>query len=393
MMWVMCVHSWIFLGWSHFGEPLYQELEVALYMRLIRNGELSVDMFFVLSGFLISHILIREHEKTNTFSFVRFYIRRFLRIFPAYMFVFVFYWPGLNIMKQYVACANCDGCNNYGWMNILFINNFAPVFSSCMAWTWSIAVEVQFYAFSPFVVWLFLKRRLFGFLALAALYIVSVVTRGSIVWAYDLYLPVDTGRYMDLLYTKPYGRAGPYLLGMLTGFLWAIWRQHCKDYRPTRRQSMLWLLGECAVAITFAAIVLFGKGAEPHNSSAWFVFTWIHRDVWGLCTAFLIFLSLVSSELTKLYRGSSSKPLFFYVIGAFTWVMSWKIWYLAAQLSYAAYLVHPIWITIFYLQLVPGVQVTFWWFVLCSVVNIVISNVVSLFVHLVIERPVMNMRY
>eukprot|EP00698_Gefionella_okellyi_P003727 TRINITY_DN13472_c0_g1_i1.p1 TRINITY_DN13472_c0_g1~~TRINITY_DN13472_c0_g1_i1.p1 ORF type:complete len:503 (+),score=80.39 TRINITY_DN13472_c0_g1_i1:57-1511(+) len=391
MMWVMCVHSWIFLGWTHFGEQAYQDLEVASYMRLIRNGELSVDMFFVLSGFLIAHILIREHEKTGQFSFKRFYIRRFLRIFPAYMFVFMFYWPGINIMKKYVACANCDGCDNFGWMNILFINNFAPVFSSCMAWTWSIAVEVQYYVFSPFVVWVFLKRRLFGFIALGVLIVAGSITRACLIWFNNLYLPSDPGFFMDVLYTKPYGRAGPYLIGMLTGMVWAVWRDKCKDFRPSRRQAIVWLLLEGVVIATFLLIVLLGKGAEPHPPIAWFVFLWIHRDVWGICTAFLIFTSLVSSVLTKTYPGR--KPLFLYVINAYQWSMSWRIWYIAAQLSYAAYLVHPIWITIFYMQLAPNVPASFWWFICCSIVNILVSNVVSLFVHLVIERPIMNLRY
>src|SRR5438045_719534 len=48
------------------------------------GGTLGVDVFFVISGFLITHLLIREREHTNTVSLPGFYLRRSLRIFPAY---------------------------------------------------------------------------------------------------------------------------------------------------------------------------------------------------------------------------------------------------------------------------------------------------------------------
>ena len=48
------------------------------------NGHIGVTLFFVISGFLITLLMLREHEKTGTVSLKAFYTRRILRIFPAY---------------------------------------------------------------------------------------------------------------------------------------------------------------------------------------------------------------------------------------------------------------------------------------------------------------------
>jgi peptidoglycan/LPS O-acetylase OafA/YrhL len=52
-------------------------------------GNLGVRIFFIISGFLITSILMEEIEKTSTINLVKFYFRRTLRIFPAYYFIFV----------------------------------------------------------------------------------------------------------------------------------------------------------------------------------------------------------------------------------------------------------------------------------------------------------------
>src|SRR4051794_23888731 len=63
-----------------------------------RFGGLGVDVFFVISGFLITHLLIRERTKTGSISLSGFYTRRSLRIFPAYFtflaVVFIFHRSG-----------------------------------------------------------------------------------------------------------------------------------------------------------------------------------------------------------------------------------------------------------------------------------------------------------
>ena len=59
-------------------------------MNFLRDGHLGVNVFFVISGFLITSLMLQEEAETNTVSLKNFYIRRTLRIFPAYYFFYSF---------------------------------------------------------------------------------------------------------------------------------------------------------------------------------------------------------------------------------------------------------------------------------------------------------------
>jgi peptidoglycan/LPS O-acetylase OafA/YrhL len=62
------------------------------WLEPVRNiGWTGVDLFFVLSGYLIGYQLLKEVKNTNTISFKRFYTKRFFRIIPAYVVVLIIY--------------------------------------------------------------------------------------------------------------------------------------------------------------------------------------------------------------------------------------------------------------------------------------------------------------
>ena len=74
-------------------------------------GQPGVDVFFVISGFLITYLLLKEFDRAGTISLKRFYLRRFFRIFPAfYVFLAVvgFLWRGGVVsfnLRSYVTAA------------------------------------------------------------------------------------------------------------------------------------------------------------------------------------------------------------------------------------------------------------------------------------------------
>ncbi len=123
-------------------------------------GSLGVQIFFVISGFLISGLLIKEIDRTTTVNLLKFYFRRTLRIFPP------FYFYLLVILIFSVV----------GWLETP-LASFIPAFTYTSnyinpnAWnlnhSWSLAVEEQFYLLYPGVLLLFGKRKivwLLGFL-------------------------------------------------------------------------------------------------------------------------------------------------------------------------------------------------------------------------------------
>ncbi len=109
-------------------------------------GFLGVDLFFVISGFLIVTLLLRERDKTGSISLRNFYMRRTLRIFPLYYAVIL----GLAALYFFAAPGSEVGQAFLGELPIylLYVANFFPVVFGIV---WSLASEEQFYLLWPFL--------------------------------------------------------------------------------------------------------------------------------------------------------------------------------------------------------------------------------------------------
>ena len=114
-----------------------------------QRGFLGVDMFFVLSGFLIVTLLLRERDRTGGISLKKFYARRALRIFPIYyllIFGMLFFYlaikPGTPGARSYLAAFP---------FLVLYVSNWVAVPGNNLAILWSLATEEQFYLGWPLV--------------------------------------------------------------------------------------------------------------------------------------------------------------------------------------------------------------------------------------------------
>jgi peptidoglycan/LPS O-acetylase OafA/YrhL len=103
-------------------------------------GDLGVQVFFVLSGYLITNLLLREYERRSTISLRDFYIRRGFRIFPAALvflaFAIVLYW---HQMRWYHTAAA-----------LLYVANMDISRPWIFGHLWSLSIEEQFYLLWPF---------------------------------------------------------------------------------------------------------------------------------------------------------------------------------------------------------------------------------------------------
>ena len=105
---------------------------------VLPNGHLGVDVFFVLSGLLtICNLLASQTSPTRLRKFA---IRRVMRIAPPFYVTYGIYC----IIASFVsAAAKCEGYKIAS--SALFFQNEYPLGKQCMAWGWTVAVEVQFY--------------------------------------------------------------------------------------------------------------------------------------------------------------------------------------------------------------------------------------------------------
>ncbi|MCB0740798.1 MAG: acyltransferase [Chitinophagaceae bacterium] len=120
--------------------------------RLFNDGDLGVSFFFVLSGFLITYLLIKEKELTGKIHVTSFYVRRTLRIWPLYYFCVLFGFLIFPILKDFFGQVSNETADPF--LCSLFLNNFNTVFngppdSSILAVLWSVAIEEQFYLIWP----------------------------------------------------------------------------------------------------------------------------------------------------------------------------------------------------------------------------------------------------
>lgn len=114
----------------------------------LRFGWTGVDLFFVLSGFLISGLLFRDYKSTGKLHLGRFMIRRGLKIYPAYYFLLAATVIGEAIVGTPVAWSHL-------WPDLIFVQNYRP---GTWGHLWSLGVEEQFYLFLPLCLFLMIRK-------------------------------------------------------------------------------------------------------------------------------------------------------------------------------------------------------------------------------------------
>ncbi len=133
---------------------------------VVQGGFIGVDLFFVISGFLISTI-ISEQLDAGSFSFAQFYVRRIRRIFPALLLVMAsclaFGWFALLASEyaqlgKHLAAGAGFVSNFVSWRESGYFDNAAD--TKPLLHLWSLAIEEQFYLLWPALLWLAFRYRL-----------------------------------------------------------------------------------------------------------------------------------------------------------------------------------------------------------------------------------------
>ena len=140
-------------------------LKWAILEGFFRTGEEGIAVFFVLSGFLITYLLLKEKEVKSKINIGSFYIRRILRIWPLFYVVlafgflvypYLYHLMGHNVKIYNSVFYNILFLNNFDFLNLMKSNSehVFPIISV----TWSIGIEEQFYLTWPLLIYLTPKR-------------------------------------------------------------------------------------------------------------------------------------------------------------------------------------------------------------------------------------------
>lgn len=179
-------------------------LVMLMHTAILHNGFIGVDVFFALSGFLITSLLLEEWDATRALSLRRFYERRARRLLPGLLLLVGIYvildrtlapftgWPvGLRVLTTLTFVNNWVTGLGYQGLGVL-----SP--------TWSLAVEDQFYVLWPLALLVLLSRRtsprrMIAYLLLTGITLAAVVPLAQhLIAGYSLYYsPLD--RFAELL--------------------------------------------------------------------------------------------------------------------------------------------------------------------------------------------------
>jgi len=305
------------------------EVRDTLLGRCLLRGGMGVDLFFVLSGYLIGGQLLRQGLEGGGIRFGEFYVKRFFRIFPAYYLVLVLLCAVVVHQPFYdtiLRGTDPGEALRGAWANALYLNNYTG--SRLMPWSWSLAVEEHFYLVIPLLlggVLLRLPLRV-RTAALWVLFFVPWFTR-YLAWQSLGIDPIPTGvvpgehadraadalAWMDRVVTPSHNRMDALMVGVLCA------HSHQVSMRVRRRWT-----GVSGAALTgLCVFVLLGyiasKGGRPIGPGA---------SVILLGPAALAFGGLLQRCLYQ--RGSWMRR-----------ALSLRVFYPIARVSYGMYLIHP----------------------------------------------------
>jgi peptidoglycan/LPS O-acetylase OafA/YrhL len=271
------------------------------------NGWAGVDLFFVLSGYLITSLLIQEQEDFGSFSLKAFYVRRCLRIMPAfYTFLavmFVWYGPSASSAIGITAIYLSDYDLALGW-NVL--SDGWRVSGLMLGHTWSLAIEEQFYVIWP--AFLFVTGR-------RALPVAVMALIGILIWRGYLIASADVAHAR--VYHAFDTRFDTILIGCLAALLWS-----CRATGDRVRSFLSW---PWAPLVLVAALVVSMKWLElvktgPINERLVFWLVQMPLNA-VLCALFIVSLRLSPDSIV-------------------TRVLSTRLLIWLGKLSYSLYLWH-----------------------------------------------------
>lgn len=301
----------------------------------IANAQVSVDSFFALSGLLVTFLTMKEMKKkggAHKINWVMYYFHRFWRLSPPYMMCI-----GLQVSLFYLLSdgpnwpqnGTAKSCEENWWTNLLYVNNIVNDDKQCYGVAWYLANDMQFYWITPL-----LLIPLFYSEGIGLAWNLIVMT-GSFIATYVIsatykmppsgfgggeFEDVD-GNYNRLYYRKPWCRIGPYIVGMLMGYI--LYKTDCKVKMSRFVNFCGWFIAFCSASFVLYCLADTLNGNSLMSVEVSALYNAVHRSVWAAALCWVIFACATG------YGGFVNT------------LMSWPGLVPLSRLTYCAYLIHP----------------------------------------------------
>jgi len=384
ILWVIVGHCFISLQYIYGMEWWRDTVEnIPIYFQWLFNGDVAVDGFLVVSAFLMANILMRQHQDTQKIKAVVFYLSRAMRLSPAYFIaigVYLILQPSAWEEKSFL-------------LNFLYLQNFETDYSKYfMYFSWSLAVEEQFYIFlPPFLMFVLLKSQR-PFHWIGGLFISSIIIRALVILSDEslratpikevVFNETLFGYYFVTVYDNLYTRYGAFICGIFAAY---VYRYHSNSVEIflTSKTALWFTYASMAVSLLLCFLPVLHKD---------FHMTYEVNILWQILRRSVICLAVTWLLLCGLYPTKLAKR--------FNDLMSLRIFYPFGHLLYSMYLFHYIAVGFVMLNLNANVQFfdldirEFFagWMILGVIASFFGTMIIAMISFLFIELPIMNLR-
>lgn len=373
-LWVFGFHTLYILRYFLPDETIASFYKQTSSLTFLWRGSMGVDVFFVISGFLISLILMEEYDKSGKIAIGNFYKRRFLRLMPVYylalLVILVGYPPEFEPFQSKNGAAS--------WSNFLYVNNYVSYENQFMLWSWSLAVEEQFYLIYPLLfVLLIRKPRVF-----LAVLVVTFLVSGGFRWMHSANVLLESpsfvklldvhSSYFDSIYDKLHMRMGAIVCGILAAVCY-------RRYRSTLSAFVLRKNALVVIVIELGLIAGLYVLAVYSNTEGFVGKLYLsqYRNMFSLLFTMLLVLYLCADSKQTIFRR----------------LLTSKVWYPLAHLSYTNYIWHPMVLFTFYFLLWRGDQhLSGADIAIVIATSYLVTMLLSVLSFVYVEKPFMRMR-
>ncbi|XP_033763772.1 nose resistant to fluoxetine protein 6-like [Pecten maximus] len=394
--------AWIILGHTYYTNailsknmsmlPYYSRIQQRLSIMPVVNGMLSVDTFFVLSGLLVSYYFMKEMKRQKgRINWFMFYFHRLLRITPTYMLVILmdvafsrYYADGPSWSQTEFTSGYCK---DSWWTNLLYVNNFINTDKKCFTWAWFLANDMQFYILSPLLlVPLYFSKKIGAVVVTIFLLggtIGAAITAAQYPSANTLLIPIPTldpdtdannfrksKDFFNEYFIKPYSHIGPYVLGIVTGYILFKTGGKCRINKPLN--VFMWML-----SASLSGLVVFGLYEDfrgnPMSSELLILYYAVNKTVWGACICWVVFACATGNG------------------GFVNTLLSWSPFISLSRLTFCAYLVHPSVILAYNLSLRQGVYASDYSVIYMFIGHLIMTLMGAFVTSLAFESPIIGL--
>ena len=350
--WVVLGHAYAFSTSFISGITYTAELMKRRNFMLVLNALPSVDSFFTLSGFLVTYLLLKQLAKRDRLQsqwgtfWTGFYVHRYLRLTMPYLIAMLIEgWlyrlvmdgPHAQQMTTTALSAH-EMCKKYWYTNLLYVNNLVPwkPEGACVGQGWYLANDMQFFLIAPIFIVLLFRKPLLGLIGTGSTMFCSAVA-AAVITAYYHFGPAATADTNPndgyLMYTRPWIRITPYLVGILGGWLYWKWGE-----KISARVKVLpeWVKVACATPVwVVTAAVQYG------------VVFGLYDDVQYVQHEYRNPSEVDSVSYQSLARIAWSLSLTVQILlcqcglgGFINSLLSWNGWLILSRLTYSVFLLH-----------------------------------------------------